>query len=54
MNRASEVFVTLAPDLYERLRAEARRLGLPLEWVVASLVVDTLESGGPCRQATAG
>ena len=43
MNAAAELAVTLSDTLYARLRDEARRLGLPLEWLVASLVVDTLE-----------
>lgn len=43
MNATSEVSVTLTPELYETLRQEAELLGVPLEWVVASLVVDTLE-----------
>lgn len=50
MNAASDVAVTLAPELLDRLRQEARELGLPLEYVVASLVVDTVESlDGPAR-----
>ena len=47
MHNATEVAVTLAPDLYERLRKESRRLGVPIEWVVASLVVDTIEADEP-------
>jgi hypothetical protein len=43
MNCASEVAVTLAPELFERLKAEARGLGVSLEWLVASLVLDTIE-----------
>jgi len=43
MNSASEIAVTLAPELFERLKTEARQLGISLEWLVASLVVDTLE-----------
>ena len=43
MNPMSEVAVTLAPELFERLKAEARRLEVSLEWLVASLVVDTIE-----------
>lgn len=43
MNAKSEVSVTLSTELYERLNAEATALGLPLEWLVASLVVDTLD-----------
>ncbi len=41
--RSSEVAVTLAPELFARLRAEAESLKVPLEWLVASLVVDTLD-----------
>lgn len=44
MNAASDVAVTLSPELLDRLRAEALELGLPLEYVVAGLVVDTVES----------
>jgi hypothetical protein len=42
-NSAPEIAVTLAPELFERLKAEARRLEVSLEWLVASLVVDTFE-----------
>jgi hypothetical protein len=50
MNAASDVAVTLSPELLDRLRIEAQELGLPLEYVVASLVVDTVESlDGPAR-----
>jgi len=42
MNTTSELAVTLSPELYEQLRAEADLLGLPLEWLVASLVADTI------------
>lgn len=48
MKPVSEIAVTLAPELFERLKAEARRLGVSLEWLVASLVVDTFES--PCLE----
>ncbi len=44
MNIAAEVSVTLAPDLYKRLRAESRKLGVSLQWLVASLVVDTIDT----------
>jgi hypothetical protein len=43
----SEFAVTLSAALYDHLRAEATRLGLPLEWLVASLVVDTIEQDAP-------
>ena len=44
MNSASEVAVTLTPELFKHLTAESKLLGVPLEWLVASLVVDTLEA----------
>lgn len=44
MNAAPEVAVTLSPDLLDRLRAEARHLGVPLEYVVAGLVADTIDA----------
>ena len=43
MATAREVAVTLAPELFAQLKAEAELLGLPMEWLVASLVADTLE-----------
>ena len=43
MNGMTELAVTLSDALYSQLRREARRLGLPLEWLVASLVVDTMD-----------
>lgn len=47
MTHGSEVSVTLTAELYRRLKAESRALEVPLEWLVASLVVDTIESEGP-------
>jgi hypothetical protein len=37
------VSVTLSPELLLHLRAESRRLELPIEYLVAALVVDTIE-----------
>jgi hypothetical protein len=45
MNQLTDVSVILTPELYERLLGESNSLDIPLEWLVASLVVDTLESG---------
>jgi len=45
----SEIAVTLAPALFDRLEAEARRMEVSLEWLVASLVVDTLEEASMDR-----
>ena len=44
MNTTTEVAVTLTPELFDCLRDEAARLGVPLEWVVASLVADTIDA----------
>lgn len=44
MTTTPDVDVTLSPDLLLRLRAEARDLGVPLQWLVASLIVDTVDS----------
>jgi hypothetical protein len=46
MNPSPEVAVTLEPELFRRLAAEAKRLGVSLEWVVAALVADTF-AGSP-------
>jgi DNA-directed RNA polymerase specialized sigma24 family protein len=43
MSGESEVAVTLSNELLDHLRSEARRLEIPLEWLVASLVVDTID-----------
>jgi hypothetical protein len=43
MNTEPSLAVTLSAELFELLSAEARKLGLPLEWLVASLVVDTVD-----------
>ena len=54
MMTASELAVTLSADLLKHLRDEAQTLGVPLEWLVASLVVDTLdETECAGRMATA-
>jgi hypothetical protein len=45
MNTASEVKVTLTRALFEHLSVTAREIGVPLEWLVASLVVEMLEAG---------
>ena len=46
MHADPELAVTLSDKLFAHLRDEARRLGIPLEWLVASLVVDTMEEAG--------
>lgn len=43
MIAAPELSVTLSSELYRHLRSEARRLDIPLEWLVAGLIVDTMD-----------
>ena len=48
MIKQSEIRVTLSDDLLEELQAQARVLRVPLRWVIASLVCDTIETvSGP-------
>ncbi|MDR3634934.1 MAG: hypothetical protein P4L84_14110 [Isosphaeraceae bacterium] len=42
MNDNTELAVTLTPALFAHLTAEAFRLDVPLEWLVAALVLDTV------------
>ena len=51
MNTTSQVLVTLSADLLKQLRKEAREQRVPLRWVVAGLVCDTVESGRRSRDA---
>jgi hypothetical protein len=46
MNTEPSLAVTLSIELFDLLSAEARKLGLPLEWLVASLVADTVDHDG--------
>jgi hypothetical protein len=43
MKATTEVVVTLTDELWSRLRQEAARLDVPLEWLIAGLVCDTIE-----------
>jgi hypothetical protein len=47
MNATAEIAVTLTEALWDRLRSEAARLDVPVEWLIAGLVCDTVE--GPER-----
>ncbi len=40
----SEIRVTLSDELLDELQAQARILRVPLRWVIASLVCDTIET----------
>ncbi len=47
MKTKSEILVTLSEELLNRLRARARELRVPLKYLVASLVCDTVETAEP-------
>ena len=44
MKTKSEILVTLSEELLDRPRTRARELRVPLKYLVASLVCDTVES----------
>jgi hypothetical protein len=44
MNRSPQVRVTLSEDLLIQLRKTAQEQHVPLRWLVAGLVCDTLET----------
>ena len=48
MNSASIFSVTLTQELFERLTAESKALGVTMEWLVAALVADTFDTDGLC------
>jgi hypothetical protein len=48
MKTSPQIVVTLSDELMESLRARAQELKIPLKWLVAGLVCDTIELGdGP-------
>ncbi len=55
MDGSREFEVTLSPDLYACLSQEAEALGIPLAYLVAGLVLDTVEEvasePAPLREA---
>ncbi len=44
MKTSPEIAVTLSDALLESLRAQSHELGIPLRWLVAGLVCDTIET----------
>ncbi|HEV3120588.1 MAG TPA: hypothetical protein VGY53_01730 [Isosphaeraceae bacterium] len=44
MRPDSELAVTLSAKLYARLCRLAKRLDVPLEWLVASLLLDSVDA----------
>jgi hypothetical protein len=53
MIAAPELSVTLSPELLRHLRKESRVLGVPLEWLVAGMVADTLDEADMTPQPLA-
>jgi hypothetical protein len=51
MNTEREVAVTLSARLYKKLAAEAEATGLPLQWLVAALVVEAFDGSVPALSA---
>ena len=47
MPQTQGVEVTLSSALYRHLWAEAKKLGVSIHWLVASMIVDTFESTEP-------
>ena len=45
MDPSRLIKVTLSNDLLEHLRREAMELRVPLRWLVAGIICDTIESG---------
>ena len=44
MDANAEVFVTLSADLLDRLRKVAQKEHMPLRWLVAGLICDTVDT----------
>lgn len=44
MKTHGQIQVTLSDELFESLRAQARELNIPLKWLVAGLVCDTIDT----------
>lgn len=54
MPKQFEIRVTLSDDLLETLQAQARVLHVPLRWVIASLVCDTIDTVKDTEPAAIG
>jgi hypothetical protein len=53
MKTRSELAVTLSEELFAHLSAEAKRLDVPLEWLVAAMVLDTVDNTGTLKPIAA-
>lgn len=54
MKTDGQIQVTLSDELLENLRAQARELNIPLKWLVAGLVCDTLDPVEPPNRQDSG
>lgn len=54
MDANAEVFVTLSADLLTRLRKVAQKEHVPLRWLVAGLICDTVDADRSTARATLG
>jgi hypothetical protein len=54
MDANAEVFVTLSADLLDRLRKVAQKEHVPLRWLVAGLICDTVDADRSLASATSG
>lgn len=50
MKTDGQIQVTLSDELLENLRAQARELNVPLKWLVAGLVCDTIDAIEPTNR----
>ena len=50
MRNQSEIRVTLSDELLDVLQAQARILRVPLRWMIASLVCDTIETANDAER----
>jgi hypothetical protein len=44
-----EILVTLSDELLDRIRRQARALHVPMNWLVAGLVCDTIDPLDACH-----
>jgi hypothetical protein len=52
MNGTRQVFVTLSADLLRHLSQLAMTMDVPIQWMVAGLVCDTIDTGSePAKNA---
>jgi hypothetical protein len=47
MKTSPEIDVTLSDELMEHLQARSQELKIPLKWLVAGLVCDTIDPADP-------